>query len=235
MVKILENKALNKNVYSLLLENKEPLRPGQFVNLSLEGFFLRRPFSLCENLDGAIRIVYKIAGRGTEKLIQMAEGEELDILLPLGNGFSIKKEEALLIGGGLGTAPLLALAQELKKRQVPFHILLGFASKEDSFLLEDFEKLGHEMKVATMDGSLGEKGSVLDFMEASSKYIYSCGPLPMLKALYHKMNKERGQFSLEARMGCGFGACMGCAIETKKGYKRICKEGPVFLKEEVLW
>ena len=210
--------------------------PGQFVNISLEGKYLRRPISVCDCEGEVLTIVYKVVGRGTEQMQKMSGGS-LDILTGLGNGYDLSKsgDKPLLIGGGVGVPPMYMLAKKLIEQGKKVSVILGFNTKDEIFYEQEFKKLGAEVTVATADGSYGVKGFVTDAMaDMDYTYFYTCGPEPMLKAVY-KMSKTSGQFSFEERMGCGFGACMGCSCKTVTGYKRICKDGPVLEKEEILW
>ena len=211
--------------------------PGQFVNLDLPGFFLRRPISVCDWEEGRLTLLVKAAGRGTELLVHLAPGTRLDTLSGLGNGFdaALAGENPILVGGGIGIAPIYGLARRMKER-APL-VALGFRSASDAFYLEEFKALGCRVLVATEDGSLGVKGFVTDLVKSAPErdYILTCGPLPMLKALHGLPQLKGGQFSFEARMGCGFGACVGCTIPTRDGYKRVCKDGPILMKEEIVW
>ena len=233
---ILENKPLTDSVYRIVLKgNTEAVLPGQFVNVALEHLFLRRPLSVCDVEADRLTLIYKVVGKGTEYLRTLKE-EKLDVLCGLGNGYdlNVEEENILLLGGGVGIPPLYYLAKELRKKGKNLSVVLGFNTKEEIFYEEEFRKLGCEVKVTTADGSYGIRGFVTDAIGENYGYFYACGPLPMLKAVYHQC-KTAGEFSLEERMGCGFGACMGCSIKTKEGFKRVCKEGPVFKKEELLW
>lgn len=235
--KVIENENIAKSVYRMVLEgNTEALtRPGQFINIHIDGFYLRRPISVCDYDKETITIIYKVVGKGTEKMALMGNGDTLDVLTGLGNGFDITKsgDKPLLIGGGVGVPPLYKLAKELKGKDIT--VIIGFNTKEEVFYKEEFEKLGAKVFVTTADGSEGVKGFVTDAMDKCDyTYIYTCGPEPMLKAIYEKSSTS-GEFSFEERMGCGFGACMGCSCKTKYGNKRICKEGPVLVKEEIIW
>ncbi len=238
--KIVENVNIAKDVYKMVLEGdtKFITAAGQFINIQIEGFYLRRPISVCDYDEKTITIIYKIFGNGTDKLSTMKEGETLDILTGLGNGFNTNcdGEKPLLIGGGVGVPPMYRLCKELIKNGKKPIVVFGFASKEDIFYEEEFKKLGVDVYVATVDGSYGTKGFVTDVINGLNDYTYyyACGPMGMLKAIYAGIGVD-GQLSLEERMGCGFGACMGCSIQTKNGTKRVCKEGPVFKKEELLW
>ncbi len=210
---------------------------GQFVNIQLEGKFLRRPISVCDCTEGELTLVYKIVGEGTEQMSRMLPGEILDVLTGLGNGYDFSKsgDAPLLLGGGVGVPPMYLLAKELVKMGKQVTVILGFNTASEVFYEEKFKAIGCRVYVATADGSAGTKGFVTDVMkDLDYSYFYTCGPEPMLKAVY-KTSATSGQFSFEERMGCGFGACMGCSCKTVTGYKRICKEGPVLEKEEILW
>ena len=211
--------------------------PGQFVNIALAGKFLRRPISVCDWGEGSLTLIYKVVGQGTAQMSQMSPGQTLDLLTGLGNGYDLSKagDRPLLIGGGAGVPPLYALAKALVAQGKRPQVILGFNTRAEAFLEEEFQALGATVTVATADGSYGVRGFVTDAMPRDGySYIYTCGPEPMLRAVYGKAVTS-GQFSFEERMGCGFGACMGCTCETKYGYKRICREGPVLEKEEILW
>ncbi len=239
MFRILENKGLTDNVFKMVLEGdtSDITAPGQFINIKLDGFFLRRPISVCESVEGKVTIIYKVVGKGTEIMAKMIEGEKLDILTGLGNGYdiSLSGEHPVLLGGGVGVPPLYMLAKELKAEGKKVSVILGFNTASEVFYEKEFESLGCEVFVTTVDGSKGIKGFVTDALkDIDYSYFYTCGPEPMLKAIY-KASKTSGQLSFEERMGCGFGACMGCSCKTLTGNKRICKEGPVMQKEEILW
>ena len=232
---IRENAALTDRVFRLRLtgDSSAVKGPGQFVTLSLPGFFLRRPFSVCDCSDGELTLVYQLAGRGTEALSRMRSGR-LDALTGLGNGFDLSRagDRPLLIGGGLGLTPLYFLAKRLPVRP---QVLLGFGTAADAVYLDEFCALGAKVAVCTVDGSLGEKGLVTDLLPRFTySFFYACGPLPMAAALCREAAGP-GQISLEARMGCGFGACMGCTVETVSGPRRVCRDGPVFEKEALVW
>ena len=215
------------------------VRPGQFVNIKLDGLFLRRPISVCDVQGDTLTIIYKVVGKGTE-LMQKMHGGELDVLSGLGNGYDLSKsgDRPLLIGGGVGVPPLYMLAKQLigeGKNVTNVTVVLGFNTKSEIFYEKEFKALGADVIVATADGSYGIRGFVTDAIgNLDYSYFYTCGPEPMLKAVYAAA-KTSGQFSFEERMGCGFGACMGCSCKTIYGNKRICKEGPVLYKEEILW
>ena len=234
------NERLTETVYrmTLLGDTSALTRPGQFVNIELEGLYLRRPISVCDLESGRLTLVYKTVGRGTEQMARTQAGERLDLLTGLGNGYDTSKsgEAPLLIGGGVGVPPLYLLAKTLVAEGKKPRAILGFNTAGEVFLEQELLDLGFEVLVATVDGSRGIKGFVTDAMKEISNYtyIYTCGPEPMLRAVA-LASKTGGQFSFEERMGCGFGACMGCTCETKKGYKRICVEGPVLEKEELTW
>lgn len=237
---ITQNKKIAQDVYKMILkgETKYIFAPGQFINIQIKDLYLRRPISVCDYDDETITIIYKVVGHGTEKLSQMNSGKKLDILTGLGNGYNTKSCEGntpLIIGGGVGTPPMYNLCKKLIKEGKKPIVVLGFNSRLDVFGEEEFKNLGVDPYVSTVDGTYGEKGLVTDIIQKLKySYYYACGPLPMLKAVYEQA-VGNGEFSLEARMGCGFGACMGCTIQTKKGNKRICKEGPVFKKEDLIW
>lgn len=235
---IIENLPLARDIMSLRLggDTGAIVRPGQFVNIQVEGCFLRRPLSVCDWDDGSLTLVYRIAGRGTELLAKMKKGS-LDLLTGLGNGFdtAISGDRPLLIGGGLGFTPLYALAKNLIKEGKKVQVILGFATAEQAVYVDKFRALGCEVTVCTEDGSLGIKGYVTRAMEGLDySHFYTCGPEAMFRAV-SDCSVTSGQFSFEQRMGCGFGACMGCSCETLYGVKRICKEGPVLMKEEIKW
>lgn len=236
-LKVIENKALTKDVFEMRLqsENKIDAKPGQFVNLSIDGLYLRRPISICDVNDNALTIIYKVVGVGTEKMSKMVD-EEVDTLLPLGNGYdlSTSEDKPLLIGGGVGVPPMYYLAKKLIEAGKKVTVILGFNTSSEIFYEEEFKALGAKVIVTTVNGSYGIKGFVTNAIPEDYTEIYTCGPEPMLKAIYKACNKK-GQYSFEERMGCGFGACMGCSCKTITGYKRICKDGPVLRGEEILW
>ncbi len=237
---VLTNKNIADSIYEMTLSGdiSDINATGQFVNIKLDGFFLRRPISVCEANDGVLRIIYKVVGRGTEYMSTLENGARLDILTGLGNGYETNKsgDRPLLIGGGVGVPPMYGLAKKLCAQGKSVSVVLGFNSSKDVFYEEEFKALGCKVFVATADGSYGKKGFVTDCLSdvGEYSYFYTCGPEPMLKALC-KATATSGQLSFEERMGCGFGACMGCSCKTITGYKRICKEGPVLDKEEILW
>ncbi|MEE0868127.1 MAG: dihydroorotate dehydrogenase electron transfer subunit [Clostridia bacterium] len=236
---IKENEKIAKDVMRMVLagNTEEITASGQFVNIKVEGFFLRRPISVCDYDSETLTLIYKIVGGGTEAMSKMKSGEGLDILTGLGNGYSLDEsgDMPLLLGGGVGVPPMYKLCKCLVEMGKKPTVVLGFNSAEDVFYEEEFKKLGARVFVATADGTYGEKGFVTDVIDnINYTYFYTCGPEPMLKAVYDKTNTE-GQFSFEERMGCGFGACMGCSCKTKYKNKRICKDGPVLTKEEIIW
>ncbi len=235
---ITENVNLTENIYRMCLkgDTSDITKPGQFVNIKLDGMFLRRPISVCHVKGDILTIIYKVVGKGTEAMSRMNEGK-LDILTGLGNGYDldIPYKKVLLLGGGVGVPPLFMLAEKLIEKGMEVSVVLGFNDKSEIFYEKEFQELGAKVYVTTVNGSYGIKGFVTDAMkEIDYSYFYTCGPEPMLKAIY-KESEVSGQFSFEERMGCGFGACMGCSCKTVTGYKRICKDGPVLVKEEILW
>lgn len=236
--KVLLNKSLTKDVYKMILEGDTQYitAPGQFINIALDGKFLRRPISVCDYDDKTVTIIYKVVGEGTKQMMSIPIGTELDILTGLGNGYDITKStKPLLIGGGVGVPPMYNLAKTLIDAGQKLIVVLGFNTKDEVFYENEFKNLGCKTIVTTVDGSYGVKGFVTDAMtDLDYDYFYTCGPLPMFKAIYNATNVS-GQFSFEERMGCGFGACMGCSCKTKYGNKRICKDGPVLVKEEIIW
>ena len=243
LFEIIENTALTDSVMRMRLrgDTSAVTRPGQFVNIQLDGFFLRRPISVNDCEGDALTIIYKVVGKGTSAMQKMQSGT-LDILTGLGNGYDTEKsgDRPLLIGGGVGVPPLYMLAKKLLRAGKTVTVILGFNTKSEIFYAEEFRALGCEVYVTTVDGSAGIKGFVTDAIRAieaegkSYSYFYTCGPEPMLKAIYNATTVS-GQFSFEERMGCGFGACMGCSCKTLYGNKRICKDGPVLVKEEIIW
>ncbi len=237
--KIKTQKQLTSNVYEMtLLGDTEGIACGQFVNIKLDGFFLRRPISVCDCTEGELKIIYKVVGTGTEYMAGLSAGAELDILTGLGNGYDTGKsgEHAVLLGGGVGVPPMYMLAKTLIAQGKKVTVILGFNTKDEIFYEKEFAELGASVIVTTVDGSYGTKGFVTDALGGIENYTYTycCGPEPMLKAVYNT-SKTSGQYSFEERMGCGFGACMGCSCKTKYGNKRICKDGPVLSKEEIIW
>lgn len=235
--KILSNEKIAKDVYKMILEGDTQYitAPGQFINIKLDGKFLRRPISVCDCDENTITIIYKAVGSGTEYMAQLESGEVLDVLTGLGNGYDISKSsKPLLIGGGVGVPPMYMLAKKLIEDGQQPTVILGFNTKEEIFFEEEFRALGCDVSVATVDGSYGIKGFVTDAFPEEYDYFYTCGPMPMFKAIENTA-KTSGQYSFEERMGCGFGACMGCSCKTKYGNKRICKDGPVLEREEIIW
>ncbi len=236
--KIVENTPLNQNVYKMILsgDTSDITACGQFINIQLDGLYLRRPISVCDADDSSVTIIYKVVGKGTEQMSKMTVGETLDVLTGLGNGYdlSLSGDKPLLLGGGVGVPPLYMLAKKLIKQGKNVKVILGFNTKDEIFSENEFKALGCDVTVTTVDGSYGVKGFVTDAYPTEYSYFYTCGPEPMLKSIY-KTSVTSGQMSFEERMGCGFGACMGCSCKTITGYKRICKDGPVMLKEEILW
>ena len=237
--RILSQECIAKDVYKMVLggDTSAILGSGGFVNIKIDGLFLRRPISVCDYDDKTLTLIYKNVGAGTKKLSEMESGTVLDILVGLGNGYDISKsgDAPLLIGGGVGVPPLYKLCKLLIAEGKKPTVILGFNSACDVFYEKEFSALGAKVLVTTADGSYGTRGFVTNVMDGLDySYFYTCGPEPMLKAV-HKATKTSGQMSFEERMGCGFGACMGCSCKTLTGYKRICKEGPVMEKEEILW
>ena len=236
---IVENVPLTEDVYQMRLggDTSAITRPGQFINIALEGYFLRRPISVCDWDYGGLTIVYKIVGRGTDRLSRLFAGKKLEVLSGLGNGLDTSKcpQKTAVIGGGVGAPPLYGLAKRLIAEGKEVTAILGFNSKSEIILSKGFVDLGCNVILSTVDGSAGVKGFVTDAMkQADFDYFCTCGPEPMLKAVFNATDVS-GQFSFEERMGCGFGACMGCSCQTITGPKRVCKDGPVFEKEELVW
>ena len=235
------NEPLTADVHRMILEGDTQWidRPGQFVNIELDGFYLRRPISICDYDDRTITLIYKVVGSGTEVMSRMTAGAKLDLLTGLGNGFdpAVECRRPLLVGGGVGVPPLYRLAKELSARGREVTVALGFNTAAEIFYEDEFRTLGAKVFVSTADGSKGTKGFVTDAIRENAvefDYFYACGPMPMLRALC-ECCEQNGELSFEERMGCGFGACMGCSCKTKYGSKRICKDGPVLEKEEILW
>ena len=233
---------LTADTYELVLsgETSAITAPGQFVNIELPGKFLRRPISICNwSSEGALMLLVKVVGDGTKQLVRCVPGTELDVLSGLGNGFdlTLAGQHPILLGGGIGIAPLYGLAQRMLQAGMTPTVGLGFRSQADAFYLEEFGALGCQLMVATEDGSLGTRGFVTDIARnvPECDYVLCCGPLPMLKAVHALPQLTGGQFSFEARMGCGFGACVGCSVPTVQGTKRVCKDGPILYKEEIVW
>ena len=237
--KIVSNERLTATVWRMVLDGDTQyiVQPGQFVNIELEGRFLRRPISVCDWEDGRLTLVYKVVGDGTADMSRMTAGTELDLLTGLGNGFStdVPAERPLLVGGGVGVPPLYGLAKRLIAKGVRPTVVLGFNRSDEIFFADEFRAAGADVVIATADGSQGVKGFVTDAMKGLEfDWFYACGPIPMLRALCSATDCD-GELSMEERMGCGFGACMGCSCKTSDGnYKRICKEGPVFRRNELI-
>jgi dihydroorotate dehydrogenase electron transfer subunit len=236
---ILSNEALTDSVYKMVLsgDTSHITNCGQFVNIQLEGMFLRRPISVCDYDEETLTIVYKVVGKGTEAMSAMGVGTQLDILTGLGNGYdlSLAGEKPVLLGGGVGVPPMYGLAKRLRSLGADVSVILGFNTKDEIFYEEEFKALGCKVYVTTVDGSYGIKGFVTEAMkEIDYTHFFTCGPEPMLKAVWNA-SETSGQLSFEERMGCGFGACMGCSCKTLTGFKRICKDGPIMMKEEILW
>ena len=236
--KISKNEKLTDNIYKMVLEGdtSDITACGQFINIKLDGFYLRRPISVCDCDENSVTVIYKVVGNGTELMSNLSAREKLDVLTGLGNGYdlSLAGDDPLLLGGGVGVPPLYMLAKKLIKQCKTVSVVLGFNTKSEVFYENEFKALGCKVSVTTVDGSYGIKGFVTDAYPENYSYFYTCGPEPMLKAIY-KTSVTSGQMSFEERMGCGFGACMGCSCKTITGYKRICKDGPVMKKEEILW
>ena len=236
---VTENRKIASAVYEMTLsgDTSAVTAPGQFVNIRLDGFFLRRPISVCDCESGTLRLIYKVVGNGTQAMSKLQNSTELDVLTGLGNGYNTGKSgnRPLLLGGGVGVPPMYMLAKKLISEEKDVTVILGFNTENEVFYENEFQALGAKVLVTTADGSKGIKGFVTDAMDkVDYTYFYTCGPEPMLKAVYNKSTTS-GQFSFEERMGCGFGACMGCSCKTKYGSKRICKDGPVLEKEEIIW
>lgn len=236
--KISLNEKLVENVYKMVLigDTSDITACGQFINIQLDGLYLRRPISVCDCDENSVTIIYKVVGKGTEQMSKMIAGETLDVLTGLGNGYdlSLSGDAPVLLGGGVGVPPLYMTAKKLIAEGKKVSVILGFNTESEVFYEQEFKNLGCDVTVTTVDGSYGVKGFVTNAYPENYTYFYTCGPEPMLKAIY-KTAVTSGQMSFEERMGCGFGACMGCSCKTIAGYKRICKDGPVMLKEEILW
>ena len=238
LFEIISNTALTENVFKMVLrgDTSAITAPGQFVNIQLDGLYLRRPISVCDVQGDDLTIIYKVVGKGTKRMSQMSSGK-LDVLTGLGNGYdlTLSGDKPVLMGGGVGVPPMYLLAKRLIAQGKKLKVILGFNTESEMFYEKEFKALGCDVTVTTVDGSYGMKGFVTDALKTMDyTYFYTCGPEPMLKAIY-KASVTSGQMSFEKRMGCGFGACMGCSCKTITGYKRICKEGPVMKKEEILW
>ena len=241
---IKEQRQLTSAVYFMRLEGDTTgiSKTGQFVQIQLPGFYLRRPISINDwtcGENGTLDLIYKVVGHGTESMKLLPDGTELDLLIGLGNGYNIDGDEKkpLLIGGGVGVPPLYALCKALIAQGKKPSVVLGFNTASEVFWKDEFEALGVPVTVTTADGSMGVKGFVTSAMDGDFDYVYTCGPEPMFKAVYKVLDEKgvSGQFSFEERMACGFGVCMGCSCKTKYGNKRICKDGPVLVKEEIIW
>lgn len=239
MMKITDNKKIAEKTYFMSLEGDTSAitKPGQFINIKLDGFFLRRPISVCNCENGKLSIIYKVVGNGTKEMSELPVGAELDILSGLGNGYDTSKSGdcPVLIGGGVGVPPMYLLCKKLVSEGKKATVILGFNSEKEVFGVDEFKATGADVYVTTADGSVGTKGFVTDVLKnLDYTYFYTCGPMPMFKAI-ESIAKTSGQYSFEERMGCGFGACMGCTCKTKYGNKRICKDGPVLEREEIVW
>lgn len=237
--KITSNEKIARDIFKMTIagDTSAITAPGQFVNIKLDGFFLRRPISVCDCVGENLTLIYKTVGRGTERMSRMAAGESLDLLTGLGNGYNTKTsgDSPLLVGGGVGVPPMYMLCKKLVAEGKNVTVVLGFNSKDDVFYEDEFRALGADVHIATADGTYGTKGFVTDVIKnLQYTFFYTCGPEPMFHAM-HKIMKTPGQYSFEERMGCGFGACMGCSCKTLTGNKRICKEGPVMESEEIIW
>ena len=239
LCRVLQNAALTDAVWQMRLEadTASITAPGQFVELKLPGFYLRRPISICDWDGESLTLLYKVVGKGTDAMTRIRPGHRLDTLVGLGNGYDLTKsgDAPLLIGGGVGVPPLYGLCKALLRQGKHPAVILGFNTKDEIFYEAEFRALGVPVHITTVDGSCGTKGFVTDVMkDLSYTYFYTCGPGPMFRAI-EKTAQTSGQYSFEERMGCGFGACMGCSIETKLGARRVCKDGPVFEREAILW
>ena len=239
--KVLSNTQLTSTVYRMVVEGDVSAlsRPGQFVNFKIDGLYMRRPISVCDydTAAGTITLIYKVVGAGTEKLAEAKVGDQFDLLVGLGNGYdtATSGDAPVLIGGGVGIPPLYGLCKKLTGEGKSVKVILGFNTKYEIFYEQEFKALGAEVYVTTVDGTYGTRGFVTNVLtELEYSYFYTCGPMPMFKAV-NAASVTSGQFSFEERMGCGFGACMGCSCKTKYGNKRICKDGPVLVKEEIVW
>ena len=233
LFEIQSNEQIAKNVYRMQLSGDTTgILPGQFVNIRVQGQFLRRPISVCNIADGILTIIYKVVGVGTEAMSHLPVGTQLDVLTVLGNGYDLSNagDAPLLVGGGVGVPPMYMLARQLREMGKTVRVILGFNTQDEVFYEEEFRAIGCDVTVTTVDGSHGVKGFVTNALDGQQSYYYTCGPLPMIKALLQAAGTN-GEVSMEERMGCGFGACMGCTIQTTIGPKRVCKEGPVFPAE----
>ena len=238
LLTVIKNEKLNDLVYKMVLSgDTQGIKAGQFVNVKIDGLYLRRPISVCEIVGDELTLIYKTVGKGTYLMSTFEKGTVLDVLTQLGNGYdlTLAGDKPLLIGGGVGVPPMYQLAKELISLGKKVSVILGFNTKEEIFYEQEFKALGADVKVTTVNGSYGIKGFVTDAMkDLEYTYFYTCGPEPMLKAVYNASVTD-GEMSFEERMGCGFGACMGCSCKTITGNKRICKEGPVLKKGDVIW
>ena len=238
ILKVTSNESLTRNVFKMTFNGDltDVRKSGQFVNILIDGLYLRRPISVCDYTQDTLTIIYKVVGKGTEKLSKAVIGDEFDVLIGLGNGYDLNKagDTPLLIGGGVGVPPMYNLAKKLITLGKQVTVVLGFNTKDEVFFEQEFKDLGATVIVTTVDGTYGTKGFVTDALPSEYSYFYTCGPEPMLKSIYNK-TQTSGQFSFEERMGCGFGACMGCSCKTLYGNKRICRDGPVLVKEEIIW
>lgn len=236
---IVSNELLAPSVYRMVLEGDTSgfTTPGQFADISIPGLYLRRPISLCDMDDKTMTFIYKVVGTGTDAMSNMTAGQQLDVLTGLGNGYDLSRsgDKPVLIGGGVGVPPMYYLAKQLIKAGKEVTVILGFNNASEIFYAKEFEEIGATVYVTTVDGSVGTKGFVTDVLKILDySFFYTCGPMPMFRAIEAVATTE-GQYSFEQRMGCGFGACMGCSMETKNGPKRVCKEGPVMDREEIIW
>ena len=236
---ILRNVPLTDTVFEMVLggDTGAITAPGQFINIQLAGKYLRRPISICDWSEDTITIIYKVVGSGTQQMSEMKVGEKLDVLVGLGNGYNPDKsgDAPVLLGGGVGVPPMYGLCKALRAQGKAVKVILGFNTKDEVFYEQEFKDLGAEVTVTTADGSYGVKGFVTDALATMDySYFFTCGPMPMFLAI-EKVATTSGQYSFEERMGCGFGACMGCSCKTKYGNKRICKDGPVLEREEIVW
>ena len=232
---ILSNEQIASHIYKMRLEGAtDGIKAGQFVDISVPGLFLRRPISVCDVEGTVLTLIYKVVGEGTRKMAAMAAGEELNLLTGLGNGYTIKNAGArpLLVGGGVGVPPLYYLAKQLRAQGLTVRVILGFNTANEVFYEQEFNDLGCEVVVTTADGSHGTKGFVTAALDGQQSYYYACGPMPMLRALIAAAGTQ-GEVSMEERMGCGYGVCVGCTIQTTQGNKRVCKDGPVFEAGEI--
>jgi len=234
---IVSDEQIAWRTYRMVLQgDTSEIRPGQFVEVAVPNYYLRRPISVCDIEDDRLTLIYKVVGEGTAAMAAMAAGVKLDILTCLGNGYdlSLACDDVLLVGGGVGVPPLIYAAKCFREKGKQVRVVMGFNSQREVFGEEEFRRLGCEVSVCTMDGSYGTKGVVTDLLTTPAPFYYACGPLPMLKALVNKIG-TRGQISMEERMGCGVGICVGCSLETRSGVKRVCKEGPVFNAGDIIW